>query len=155
MPASLPIRPLGRVVSMPLIGWVPSALARRRTKGVKTPAVGSTVPALKDGLWGAWLSLDTQAPPPAPLLISKESDGVALATSGALHGVRSVVVVKVPQAWGVFRAARERAKKLTWRSSKGNWGLSLKVPFSWPVLGSASAWPGSLPSWPLGSSAAM
>src|SRR6478609_10118611 len=106
MPASLPSSPFGRVASMALRRWVPSARVSLRMNGVKTPAVGSTVAAEKLGLFAASPPAFGQAPPPGPLSSWKELDLSALAASGADHGTRWAAVAKVPQEAGVLSGAR-------------------------------------------------
>ena len=73
MPASLPIRPLGRVVSILAICWVPSARAIRSEKGLKRPAWGLLVPAEKLGVLGASASEAGQAPPRGETEVAKAS----------------------------------------------------------------------------------
>src|SRR6185295_17295169 len=91
-PASFPVRPGGRVVSIPASGCVASSLATFKTKGEKAPAWGAIVPAEKEGEFEASLALLGHLPPPGATWIAKESDGCALAVSGALHGSMLVVV---------------------------------------------------------------
>src|ERR1044072_7141109 len=108
MPASLPTKPGGRVASMRLTCWEPSALASLRRKGVNTPAVGSTVPAVKEGVLDAAASLAMQSPPPGPFTNPKESASVTSDASGALQGVRMAGGGEGPQVRGGLNAARGR-----------------------------------------------
>src|ERR1700759_4714056 len=106
MPASLPVNPGGRAVSRPVICWVPSARESFKTKGLKAPAAGATVPAEKLGLLGASASDVGQAPEPeAAVVVTKESVGCWSSPSGVDQGVRVEVVVLVPHEIGVFSEA--------------------------------------------------
>src|ERR1043166_6548956 len=105
-------------------------------------------PASKVGLCGICPSQPTQ-PPFGELVIAKASAGVASFPSGALQGVRRVLVGKEPQVIGVVSGALGPPEKLNWKSSKGSWGLSLKVAVSWPVSRLGSTLPASFTTTPV------
>ena len=69
------------------------------------------MPALKAGLLAAAPSLAGQGPPSGEAVIWKESEGWASAPSGALHGVRSELVVWVAQVGGVISEALAPEKR--------------------------------------------
>ena len=90
MPASLPVRPGGRVVSMPVRRWVPSSRASLQDEGRVGAGLGGDRAGGEGGALGALASmLRAGAEPPAGTGVWKESAGWASAPSGADQGVRS------------------------------------------------------------------
>src|SRR6478672_1193977 len=126
MPASLAVSPGGKVVSSRAIRWEPSSRLSFTTSGLKAPALGLSVPAVKAGLLGACSALVGQGPPPGKALGVKESLGLALGVCGALQGMSSVVVVALEQVGGVCSGALAPLKRWTLASSSGSSGFSSK-----------------------------
>src|SRR4029077_7628323 len=88
-----------------------------------------------------------------PVLIGKPSDGVASGPeSGADHGIRSDVVVYVPQPVGVASSPRGPPKKCSFNKLNGNCGFSLNTPVTWPVTGPGVRFPGIFPTPPVAGS---
>src|ERR1019366_2383020 len=121
--------------------------------GLEAPAVGVWLPAVKDGLNGR---LPGHAPPAPFQSTLNDDDGVASGVPaiasvperpprpGVLHGVRSVVVVNVPQLCGFANGALAPPLNVSSSSLKGSWGCCVNVACKRPVTGFADTWPASL-----------
>src|SRR6476620_8835766 len=144
MPVNLAARPLGRVACRELSACSPSLRSRRRTKGLRAPALELSLPALKPGANGRWPGALTQPLPPGPEPMSKLAVGLAFGVPGVDQGTKLVVVSKLPQVTGLASGARGPVFRLTVKWLAGSCGFSVKTVVSWPVSLSATAVPGSL-----------
>src|SRR3982750_4697835 len=123
IPFNLPSTPFGSVAWFLETAWGPSAREQFGTRGLRAPAGGLPVPASKLGAWGCSASELTQ-PRPRPAFISKLLCGCASAPAGEVHGVRSLVLVKLPQVIGELNAAFCPLKKSSSKCSNGSCGFS-------------------------------
>ena len=112
--------------------------------GLNAPATGETMPPVNAGA----------NPPPQPSSIESELDGSASGVSGALHGIKSDVVVNTPHDCGVANGALGPPFNRSTSSSNGTCGLSANVAVNCPDTGSTSTRPASFTTTPdTGSSA--
>ena len=108
MPVNLAARPLGRVACRELSSCSPSLRVRRRTKGLRAPALELSVPALMVGAKGRAPGLLAQADPLGPELTLKLADWSASGTPGVPQGTR-LAVVSIFAAGGRGHQRRPRA----------------------------------------------
>ena len=155
-PASLPIRPGGRVTfeAVEFLGAVFAAqLQDEGAVGAGLGGFGAGGEARAG--WAPAASVG-QAPPPGLGDLEGVGRGRRRARFGRRPGGRGRSVVVGAAGGGGAQGARAPPKKSSLKSSKGSWGFSSKVVVSWPVCGSASTSPASLTTTPVsGSSTTM
>ena len=126
---------------------------RFSTSGLKAPAWGESVPARRNGAFGAAAAVVGQGPPPGAAVGAKESARETSLPSGALQGVRLAVVVWVAQVGGVCsgaRSPREEVDREVFERQLG--GFLDPALMSWPVTGSGITSAANLATMPEGGS---
>ena len=133
---SIPATPGGIVTVTPTRFCSPSLRERVIVNGLKPAASGVEVCARKPGTNGIGLA--------QPLTVYDENGVAGGPDSGALHGVRALVVVASPQVCAFASGASGPPVSLSFSSLNGSCGFSWNVVVSCPVLGFASTFPWSL-----------